>query len=252
MTRPMPLDGQYAGAQLWKLDSIKGRTVPLSTMLAEFLMLPAFPSARFKAWAEQHGRLFDVAILRQTSVRLMAHDDIPQHISDGAQIERKALRIVDGVRMWINYHGTVAQYVSQREAIFGTSVPTCLTIEEPLTDEEQTYLYEWDDRYVCPWPYIAGQWRDYRMPRRVHPQLIGLYERYKDFVDQWEAAVEYEPFDGDFSYEVRNYRDGELHSQITHMREPNLLQALLDPPADESDSDATDVPDDSTDEMVLD
>ena len=78
------------------------------------------------------------------------------------------------------------------------------------------------------------------MLRRVHPQLIGLYDRYKEFFEQWEAAVEHEPFDGDFSYVVRNYYDGELHSQIAHMREPNPLQALLDPPTDDSDSDSTD------------
>ena len=131
MVRPMPLDGQYAAAQLWKLDAYKGRTLPLSTMLAECLMLPAYPSTRFKAWAEQHGRLFDVAMLRQMTVRLMAHDDIPKYISDGAQLQCKSLRIVDGVRIWINYSGTVAQYLSQREAIFGTAVPTSLEIRSP-------------------------------------------------------------------------------------------------------------------------
>ena len=51
--RPMPFDGAYAAAQLWKLDTYKGRTIPLSTMLAEYLMLPAFPSARFKDRADQ-------------------------------------------------------------------------------------------------------------------------------------------------------------------------------------------------------
>ena len=275
MVRPMPLDGQYAAAQLWKLDSIKGRTVPLSTMLAEFLLLPAFPSARFKAWAEQHGRLFDAAMLRQMTVHLLPHDDIPQHISGGAKIQCKAMRIVGGVRMWINYHGTVAQYTSQREEIFGTSMPTSLAIEEPLTDEEQAYLYEWDDRYTCPWPYIAGQWRHYRMPRRVHPQLIGLYDRYKEVYAQWEEAVEYEPYDGDFNYVVRNYYNGELHTQIAHMREPDPMEGILvdveeetkwanyvPPPlhwypryedgATDVPDDGADVADDSTDEVVWD
>jgi hypothetical protein len=271
----MPFDGQYAAAQLWRLDSIRGRIAPLSTMLAEFLMLPAFPSARFKAWAEQHGRLFDAAILRQVTVRLMGHDDIPQHISGDAQIECKALRNVNGAPAWINYHGTVAQYTSQRETIFGTVVPTNVEIKEPLTDEEQAYLGEWCDRYECPWPYITGQWIEYRMPRRVHPQLIGLYERYKEFCAQWDEALEYEPFDGDFNYLVRNYYNGELREQISHMRFNHPLEGLMDdveeetlrappnpPPlrwyprhADgETDvpSDGDDIADDSTDEVVWD
>ena len=29
MARPMQLDGHYARAQLWKLDTFKGRTIPL-------------------------------------------------------------------------------------------------------------------------------------------------------------------------------------------------------------------------------
>ena len=154
MVRPMPFDGAYAAAQLWKLDGsplFKGRYFQLSTMLAEYLMMPAFPSARFKAWAEQHGRLFDTA-LRQVTVLLMPNDAIPQHISGDAQIECKALRNVNGAPAWINYHGTVAQYTSQRETIFGTVVPTNVEIKEPLTDEEQAYLGDWFDRYECPWP----------------------------------------------------------------------------------------------------
>ena len=106
-------------------------------------------------------------------------------------------------------------------------MPTSLAIEELLTDEEQAYLGEWDDRYECPWPYITGQWIQYRMPRRVHPQLVGLYERYKEVYAQWEEAVEHEPYDGDFNYVVRNYYNGELHTQIAHMREPDPLEGLI-------------------------
>ena len=247
MVRPMSLDGQYAAAQLWKLDSIKGRYFPLATMLADYLMMPAFPSARFKAWAEQYDRAPATVMLTHAMIYLLPHEEIPQHLSDGAKVTCKALRIVDGVQTWIYYNGTVAQYLSQREAIFGTAVPTSMKICEPLTREERSYIYDWDDRYVCPWPFVDGEWRPgYHarapptMPRTAHPQLRGLYERYRTFFRQWEAAVEHEPFDGDFSYVVRNYYGGELHSQIAHMREPNPLQALLDPPTDESDGDSTD------------
>ena len=37
MARPMQLDGHYAAAQLEKLDTFKGHTIPLSAMLAEYL-----------------------------------------------------------------------------------------------------------------------------------------------------------------------------------------------------------------------
>ena len=55
MATTMPFDGRYAAAQLWKLDAsplFRGRYFQLSSMLAEDLMLPAFPSARMKGWSE--------------------------------------------------------------------------------------------------------------------------------------------------------------------------------------------------------
>ena len=234
MQHPMPLDGQYAAAQLWKLDAVKGRSVPISAMLAEYLMLPAFPSARFKAWSEQYGRLPDAAMLTYVTILLTPYEEFPRRLSDDALIECKAMRIVGGVRVWINYHGKVTQFLSQREEIFGTSALTSIKIKDLVNDEERAFLGEWGERYECPWPYVAGQWINYRMPNRVHPQLAELYEQYKEFFEQWEAAVEYEPFDGDFNYAVRTYHNGVLHSHVAHVREPDPLEGLYADVAEET------------------
>ena len=245
MVRPMPFDGQYAAAQLWKLDSIKGRHFPLSTMLAEYLMLPAFPSARFKAWAEQYDRLpASTTVMSHAHIHLLPHEEIPQHIDD-AKIVCSALRIVGGASTWIDYHGTLAQYLSQREAIFGTTTPTNVRISVRLTRDERSYVDDWDDRYVCPWPFVDGTWRpgyharapDPVLHRTVHPQLSALYERRRAFWLQWEAALQIEPFDSSHNYVQLRYYDGVLHSRFVHIREPDPLEDVF-----------VDVPDDTTDE----
>ena len=235
MVRPMPLDGQYALAQVWKLDSYKGRTIPLSTMLAEYLMLPAFPSARFKAWAEQYDRLPATTVISQVQLYLLPHEEFPQQIDDDSLVLCSGLRIVGGVRTWIDYHGTLAQYLSQREAIFGTTTPTSMMITVRLTHEELHYLSDWDDRYVCPWPLVDGMWRPgYHarapIPRRhrtVHPHLSALYERQRAFWTQREATAEMEPLYGDHNYVAVRYYEGELHSRTVHIREPDPLEGLF-------------------------
>ena len=219
IVRPMQLDGHYAAAQLWKLDTFKGRTAPISTMLADYLMLPQFPSARFKAWVEQYGRLPEAFM--QPSFHLLAHEEFPQHLSDLASVSCSVLQIVDGVRTWINYHGSVAQYLSQREAIFGNTVPTSLKIVDRLNDEEKAYFDEWYERYDCFWPWVGSQRRMSCFERnngsrlRAHPQLLGLYARSRTHLHDWYAAVEYEPFNRDYSYVVVDYRGGEVHSRTT-------------------------------------
>jgi hypothetical protein len=233
--RPMPLDGQYAAAQLWKLDSYKGRTIPLSTMLAEFLMMPAFPSARFKAWAEKYNRLPGTTVISQVQLYLLPHEEIPQQIDDNSVVLCNGLRIVGGVRIWTDYHGTLAQYRSQREAIFGTTTPTSMMIAVRLTNDEHQYINDWDDRYVCPWPLVDGHWRPGyharaptpRRHRTVHPHLSALYERHRAFWMQREATVEFEPVDGEHNYVAVRYYDGELHSRTVHMREPDPLEGLF-------------------------
>ena len=86
----MAFDGQYAAAQLWKLDAsplFRGRYFPLSRMLAEHLMLPMFPPGRMKGWAEHYDRLLDAAMDDETVVRLLAREDIPKQLSDHARVE---------------------------------------------------------------------------------------------------------------------------------------------------------------------
>jgi hypothetical protein len=224
--RPMPLDGACAAAQVWKLDTYKGRTIPLSTMLAEFLMMPAFPSARIQAWIEQYGRIV-MPVVSRVQIRILPHEEFPQDIDD-AVVVCSGLRIVDGERRWIDYHGTAAQYLSQREAIFGTSAPANMLISVRLTDDERHYLSDWDDRYVCPWPLVDGEWRPGYHTRaeagrrmQAHPQLRELYERYREFSRRLAAESEMEPIMDEFDYVALRYGDGELISGFTMIRDEN-------------------------------
>jgi len=148
----MQLDGQYAAAQLWKLDTFNGYDIPLYAVLGEYLMLPQFPSARFKAWIEQYDRLPDVST--RVSFYLLPDEEFPQHLSERATVTCKVLDIIDGVQTWIEYHGSVAQYLSQRWEIWDAFLPTCVKITDVLTDEEQAYFDEWHNRYACPWPLV--------------------------------------------------------------------------------------------------
>jgi hypothetical protein len=212
--RPMQLDGQYARAQLWKLDTFKGHTMPLSTMLADYLMLPQFPSARFRAWVEKYDRLPDAFMT--VVFPLLPHEEFPQHLTDHATVSCKCLKIVDGVRTWIIYNGSVVQYLSQREVIFGDTVPTSFKIIDHLTDEEQAYFREWYNRYDCSWPRVGSWQRLGYFERnaggfRPHPQLLALYTRSSTHLRDWYAAAEREPFD-EFHIVVE-YSGGEVHSR---------------------------------------
>ena len=112
MARPMPFDGQYAAAQLWKLDGsqlFKGRYFQLSTMLTDYLMLPAFPSARFQHWADQYDRIPYVSI-NQVCTRLLAHEDIPRHLSERAKVHCCGWRTDGKLPVYIYYVGTPSQY----------------------------------------------------------------------------------------------------------------------------------------------
>ena len=109
--RPMQLDGQYARAQVWKLDTL--HNIPLSAMLTEYLMLPQFPSARFRAWVEQYDRLPE-SLVKRVAFPLLPDEEFPQHLSERATVTCNVLDIIDGVQTWVEYHGSVAQYLSQR------------------------------------------------------------------------------------------------------------------------------------------
>ena len=218
--RPMQLDGQYARAQLWKLDTFKGHTMPLSTMLTDYLMLSQFPSARFRAWVEQYD-LLPEAFMRVV-FPLLPHEEFPQHLSDHATVSCKCLKIVDGVRTWIIYNGSVAQYLSQREAIFGDTVPTSFRIIDHLTDEEQAYFDAWYKRYECSWPKVGAWERLSCFERntggsRPRPQLLALSTRSRTHLYDWYAAAADEPVD-DF-YVVVEYSGGEVHSRRTVVRD---------------------------------
>ena len=152
MVRPMPFEGAYAAAQLWKLDGsplFKGRYFQLSTMLAEYLMLPAFPSARFKAWADHYYRIPCVSINR-VSTRLLAHEDIPEHLSEYADVRCRGWRTDGAMPIYITYYGDLTTYLAQREEIFGATAPFGIYVDDRLTDEENDFLCMWWRRYRCP------------------------------------------------------------------------------------------------------
>jgi hypothetical protein len=203
--RPMQLDGHYAAAQLWKLDTFNGYDIPLYAVLGEYLMLPQFPSARFKAWIEQYDRLPDVS--GRVSFYVLPDEEFPQHLSERATVTCNVLDIIDGVQTWIEYHGSVAQYLSQRWEIWDAFLPTCVKITDVLTDEEQAYFDEWRNHYArSPWPLVGM--------RGAHHQLRGLYDRHRAHLRAWLAAQPALPYNGD--YVVVRYFNGEVYSRTTH------------------------------------
>jgi hypothetical protein len=264
--RPMQFDGAYAAAQLWKLDTsplFKGCYVQLSAILAEYLMLPAFPSARFKAWAEQYNRLptVSMAIRSNVPLDLLPGEELPGHMADDSTFRCCALHMVGGVWTWIEYQGTLAQYLSQREAIFGTTPPRNVQIADGMTVAEQVYLIDWEERYLTYWPLVNAARRPRRglrpraPPHSVHPRLATLYAQYRTFLPQWADSIEHEPFEGPHSYVAMRYYNGALVSRVVHNREQHgvfvnvadeMAQHGVEPPSESEDAedDSTTVPDD--------
>jgi hypothetical protein len=217
----MQLDGHYAAAQLEKLDTYKGRIIPLYAALTEYLMLPQFPSARFRAWVEQYDRLPEAWCVVVFS--LLPHEDFPQHLSEHATVRCQCLKFIDGVQTLITYNGSLAQYMAQRYEIFGDTVPTSFKIIDHLTDEEQAYFDAWYKRYECYWPQV-GAWERLNIFERMndvgshpHPQLLALSTRSRTHLNDWYAASAHEPIN-DF-YVVVEYSNGELHSRRTVFRD---------------------------------
>jgi hypothetical protein len=167
-------------------------------------MLPQFPSSRFKVWVEQYDRLPDA--FWSVSFPLLLHEEFPQHLTVRARVCCNYLKIVDGVRTLINYHGSMAHYLSQRWEIFGDTDPTSFEIIDDLTDEEHAYFREWYIRYGCSWPRVGGS--------RPHPQLLALHDRSRTHMFDWHRARADEPVIDDFHIVVE-YRNGEVHSRRT-------------------------------------
>ena len=210
MASAMELDGQYAVAQIEKLDwcpLFQGRCIPICHMLAEYLMPQLLPG-RFKVWVEQYGRLPDSFVTREVCFFLQPHEDLPVQISDFADIECKAYRTEDGTWTQINYSGSIASFRALRGQVFGTSALHSVRIIEPLTDEETHMMRAWTMRYNLIWPYI-GYEGDYSRP---HGQLRALYENMKVH-ERLCATAPLQPPAG-VDYVVRNYVDGLLSSEI--------------------------------------
>ena len=226
MVRPMPFDGAYAAAQLWKLDGspmFKGRYFQLSTMLAEYLMLPAFPSARIKDRADQYDRM-PHASFNHTSTNLLRYEDIPRHLSEQACVRCRGWRTDGELPVYIYYNAPAPTYLAQREEVFGATAPFGIIVEDPTTDEENTFLRKWWKRYRCPYPYVHGPWNvpysrtsTWILPE-VHPHLTALEAKMKAQFRLWDAAIVHPP-DEDFAdivYVERHYSNGKMYREETH------------------------------------
>ena len=221
MVRPMPFDGAYAAAQLWKLDGsplFRGRYFPLSTMLADYLMMPAFPSARFQDWADHYDRLPYVSI-KQVCIRLLACEDIPRHLSEHATVRCCGWRTDGAMPIYIHFYGDLSTYLAQREEVFGASEPFMINLSDCLLDEENDFLIKWLRRYRCPYPYVYGHWSvpfsftSTGIFAEVHPRLAALYAKDKAHFTRWDAAIVHPP-DEDIDatvYNERRYVDGALN-----------------------------------------
>ena len=216
-------DGQYASAQLEKLDwccLFKGRHVHISEQIVEFLMRAKFPSARFEAWARQYQRLPDSSMRVGVCMRLVADEDLPDHLSDHARIRCKVVRMEGEHVLYINYSGTTALYLAQREALFGTSVPSSIMVNDHLTDEELEYLSMWRGRYGCPWPFVHGEWNASINERyvdwRAHEELRALRREECEHFRKWCNAAHRGP-DEDEYYIRWFYVDGALKSEVRNL-----------------------------------
>ena len=211
MASAMELDGQYAVAQIEKLDwcpLFQGRCIPICSMLSEYLMPQLLPG-RIKVWVEQYGRLPDSFVTREVCFFLLPNEQLPVQISDFADITCTAYRTEDGTWTQINYSGSIASFRALRGQVFGTSALHSVQIIEPLTDEETNMMLAWATRYNNIWPYIDYEEGVYR----PHGQVTALYENMKAHERQYLTAP-LQPPDG-VDYVVRNYADGLLSSEIT-------------------------------------
>ena len=88
-------------------------------------------------------------------------------------------------------------------------------MEKP-NEEELQCLDKWEERYVCPWPYVSGPWVGSR--KRAHPHLRTLYDQLREFAMQWDAAIVGEPIE-EADYIIRSYLDGQRSSEMRVHRE---------------------------------
>ena len=236
-TSAMELDGDYAIAQLEKLDDcpmLKGQSIPISSMIAEYLMPQLLPG-RFKTWVEQYGRLPDSMVTNEVCIVLLPHEEFPVQVSDFANVECKAHREENGVLVVISFTGSLACFRAMRERLFGAAPLSSLKITEPLTDEELHQIGAWEARYWMPWPYI-----DYdgeRGDRVPHKEVRGLYTKMKIHTRLWSDMTLPDP-DG-VAFIERDYIDGLLYAETNW----GLVQ---------DDDELDDITSDTTDEFDMD
>ena len=145
----MAFSGQYAAAQLHKLDGLLRCQFPLAKEVAEYLgFAPDAVPPTYLAWARARGRLPSMQIWRdQVNVRMYEHE-----LAGYDGIVRARIVRFDGDRLEVvDIEGTLEEVQDQAE----DSTPHAYIIRIDTGPEDREFLARWAALYGRAWPDVG-------------------------------------------------------------------------------------------------
>ena len=182
----MAFSGQYAAAQLHKLDGLLRCQFPLAEEIAEYLgFAPDAVPPSYLAWARAHGRLPSMEMYRyQVYVRVYEHE-LAGH--DGMVWARivKLARFSDDRLEIRDIQGTLQEVQDQA----GDSIPYAYSIRIAIVPEDREFFARWVARYRYTWPdastYSVHPDACTNCVHRVHPVLRGANKILDEVITRW-------------------------------------------------------------------
>ena len=166
----MAFSGQYAAAQLHKLDGLLRCQFPLAKEVAEYLgFAPDAVPPTYLAWARARGRLPSMQIWRdQVYVRMYEHELVGYDGMVWARVDR-----FFGDRLEVvNIEGTLEEVQQQA----GDSTPYFYSIRIITAPEDREFFARWAALYRRAWPDV-GVYSMHPVLHRARKVFVQALER---------------------------------------------------------------------------
>ena len=168
----MAFSGQYAAAQLHKLDGLLRCQFPLAKEVAEYLgFAPDVVPPTYLAWARARGRLPSMQIWRdQVYVRMYEHELAGY---DGI-VRARIVRFFGDRLVVTDIHGTFQQV----QEVAKDSTPYGYIIHINTAPEDREFFSRWAALYGRAWPEVGFS--------SIHPALHGANKTFADAIMRWK------------------------------------------------------------------
>lgn len=167
----MAFSGQYAAAQLEKLDNsplFRGYTFPLAAEVSDYLgNVTALMPPTLLHWSRVLGRLVATNPVRQIIVLTDELDGLD------CEVEGTYTEFVDG--RWCYSSQTCTMDEHHRE---GHTPIYDAMINTPVTDEDYRFYFRWAEVHNARWPYLEGD-------IRRHPAFDRLAVAFRNVYDEF-------------------------------------------------------------------